>query len=455
MLFCWYFSSFILILSSFIISSISFLKLPWTSFTYESSKFTQELFTGKSTMPNYGQGDYSCINSISCHQGDNDLCELSTSLLLARQILLPFELIFIVFQFFIIERLILVLFRKPIGNSNFFLIIIWLCPIVKTVGILVFLLVANVSVDYNTTQDKVVKAEIGITLSFVCLGLSALGTIVLLIFKVHKNEQVRMPDDDLDVSKYLNSGLLLIMSFLFLILANIYPFGTFEEFDIVKIGLTSIKEIDGYSDNLSFECIAEQECQISDDTCRIYKALKSTRESSVFLESFCYLFGLMWLENYIIVITKTQYINKISLMCCPVLYFVLTFSNLLHFCLKGHVKITSECNISNFNTDWQICSDLGLIFFIVSLVFCFLALISFEFTILLYGKKKEAEAETQANLAMGTFDIKKVQNISTNQMDNSGIFTYNPNIIADQTISTLEASPNKIHLKQDQKLGHR
>lgn len=405
-------------------------------------------------MDTYGQGDYSCINSISCDQNDHDLCELSKSLLLARQIFLPFELAFIVFQFFIIERLILVLLRKPVGNSNFFLIIIWLCPIFKTIGILVFLLVANVSVDYNNTQEKVVKAEIGVTLSFVCLGLSALGTIVLLVFKVHKNEQPPMPDDDLDVSKYLNSGLLLVISFLFLILAHIYPVGSFEEFDKVKVGFTSIQQIDGYGDNLSFECIAQQECEFSDDTCMVYKALKSARESSVFLEAFSYIFGLLWLESYIIVITKSQYINKVSLMSFPVLYFILLFSNLLQFSIKGRVKITSECKISELNNNWQICSELGLVFFIVSIVFCFLALISFEFTILLYGKKREAEIENQNNLAMGTFDIKKVQAINTTQLDNSAIFTYNPNIVADQTISTLEASsPNK--QKHLQKLGHR
>ena len=445
MLFCWYLSSLILLVSSFLISSVSILKLPWTSFTYNNTKYTQELFSGKSSQEKYREGDYYCIESISCNSNNQDLCDISKNLHLARQLFLPFEICCLIMQLFIIERLILKLLRKPIGNSFFFLMIIWICPIIKTIGILVFLLIPKASLDTSNNEENTVKAEIAVFLLIASLCLLIVANVLLLVFKVYKSEQGNLQIEEVEINKFITSGFLLVLSFVLFLLANIYPAGTIDEYDIIELGLTDIKKIDEYENGLSFECIAEQECLMIKDICNVLKTFKSIRESSVYIEAFGYLFGLIWVENFVLLLLKTRYINKLSLIITPILYFVLNFSMLLLYCIKGRVNFTSGCKINSSKEDWNVCASKGILFYIVSLIFSFLSLITFEFNIILYTNKQEAGSITErpSIMAINTIEIKKIHASNVAHIDNSALFTYSHNILADQTVSTIEASSSK------------
>ena len=432
---------------SLIVSLTSLTSLPWTRFTHDSETYTHNLFSLQSSSSLYPKSDYDCLKSSTCPSSDKSLCALSEGLVLSRKVFLPFETIFLLFQILTIERLLLKLFNRPFGPSGFFLFLIWSIPLLKTIAIVTFLVISNVSVDSSNYQDNQIYAEIGIFLLFVSLATSFVATTIMLVKREHLTSKVWRSVEEFSPTRFLIPSFTLALSFVAYVLAHLYPVAGFQQFDEVWITMDQVRGNDEIQFGVNFACAAGSECRDDQETCNIFKALESARSTSKYFQYFSVLFGVIWVENLVHILANTKFSVNLSMILSPILYFAFLLSEFIVFAAKSHTSFQGQCQILEFKPDFNLCAGVGAIFYITSIIFCFLSIVFYLSALVIKFNFEESQKANQVRPVTSHDDIKKPYNKNSTDIDNSASNTA-PAIFdsSNQTIITYEEFSRPIHI---------
>ena len=431
--------------SSLIISLVSLNSLPWTRFTYDSEVYIHNVFYLQSSSHTYPKADYYCLKSLTCPSENKTLCALSESMVLSRKVFLTFEVLFLLFQILTIERLFLKLFNRSYGSSSFFLFLVWSIPFLKTIAIVTFLVISNVSVDSSNYQDNQIYAQIGVFLLFVSLVTSFIAAIIMLIKKVHLNTKVSTNNDDYSPTRFLMPSFILVLSFVAYVLAHVYPVASFQEYEQVWVTMDQVRDDENIHIGIDFACAAGSECRDSQETCNLFKSLESARNISKYFQYFSILFGILWIENLLHILTNTKFSVIASMVLTPLLYFAFLLCEFISFMVKSHTSFEGTCQITEFKEDFKLCAEIGSIFYITSIIFCFLSIIFYEGAIVIKLNFEENQRNNQVRPATSHDDLKKQYNKDMNDIDNSAMHTISAIVGSpDQTIITNEESSRPI-----------
>ena len=366
-------------------------------------------------------------------------------MVLSRKIFLIFEALFLLFQILTIERLLLKLFNRPFGPSSFFLFLIWSIPFLKTIAIVTFLVISNVSVDSSNYQDNQIYAQIGVFLLFVSLGTSFIAAVIMLIKKVHLNTKVCTNNEEISPTRFLMPSFILALSLVAYILAHVYPIASFQEYEQVWITMDQVRGDENIQNGINFACAAGNECRDSQETCNLFKALESARNISKYFQYFLILFGILWIENLIHILSNTKFSVNASLIFTPVFYFAFLLSEFISFMLTSHTSFEGTCQLTEFKEDFKLCAEIGSIFYITSIIFCFLSIVFYEGAIIIKFNFEENQRNNQVRPVTSHDDLKKHYNKDVSDIDNSAMHTISAIAgNADQTIITHEESSRPI-----------
>jgi hypothetical protein len=441
----WAITGLLLSLTSFLVSIIALTTLPWTSFTHDSETFTHNLFSLQSSSRSYPRADYFCLQSSACPSIDKTLCSLSENLVLGRKVLLPFECIFLLFEFLIIERLLLRLFQKPFGPSWFVLLLAWATPFLKTCGTVTFLVISNVSVDSSNKQDNQVYAETAVFLMFLEIFISFVRTIVVFWKKIHVPVKVFSNEPDWNSSRLVNPALMLVLSFLAMILAQIYPVASFQEFDNVTISFDKVLKSDEIFKGINFQCASGLECKEEQPTCDLFEGLEDASKYSRTIQYFSVLSGVIWTENLLMLLANYKFSVPLVVFSAPFVYFFSQMAEFITFMVTSHTRFSGNCKVSSFHDDWRLCSELGAVFFIVSLIFCFLSLLFFEFSLVIKSNQMESLRESQVRPGTSCEELKKEKTLDVTDLDNSAFQTV---AIISSPIQTIGLEESSRHMSK-------
>lgn len=376
--------AFILVLTSFALSVISILYTPWTSFTYNSEHFIHSLLQCDNCPSNYKYSDYECIKILSCQNKEEFLCELSKKLSQSSKIFFGFEICALIFQLLILKRLTLRAFNKKFGKTGLFLILVWILPLIKAVGLTVFIIDSSLS--FDDSEDSL-KPLIGIYLQFASTGTMLFASAVIMIFKLHLaykgiGKQYKVPH-----AKFLVSILLLMLAQVFYILSFVYPTGEYLEFDSVEIGKNFVLNSEISEERLSLNCAWGQECQFSEDVCDVYKILNQTSRVGLYLNCFMYLSLIFWIDGFFHLMMGTEFSAFLMNLLFPIFYSILMLVGIIYYSINSHIEFGSNCKIEDFAKNWSLCPKEGLDFYILSTIFVFLSSILYIFLYIKTVKK--------------------------------------------------------------------
>ncbi|OMJ92981.1 hypothetical protein SteCoe_4204 [Stentor coeruleus] len=432
-----------LLASCLVFSLYSLLSSSWTSFEIDSLVFKHGLMHSIKTPEQYNLADYKCLKVLSCDLAEaSELCNLSKKLETAKNIYLGFEVASIFIMIMLIERLVLIMLNKPYGNQKFFLALMWIFPLTKSSGIAAFLIVSNVNID-NSSKSEEVNSENGIYLAFTALSLSIASTITMIIARVYNTNRVIKLNITVPTSKFLNPFLMFLVSQSFYVLSKLYPTSSFNEFTLIKMNLYTVETLDNYH-NLPMSCAAGQTCSHSDDSCSIFSSLNSVSNTAFYIESLVYLFGFLWLEAFFHVLFKVNIGTKILNHFYPVLYIIMLIISLIFYIMKSHIQYGAECSIEDFDNGFKLCAELGTTFYIISVVFGSLTMITYQLIYSMFYAQNNFDNENKVmaepdDLKKPQFDqdmkVKNLDDADNTNADiksNSGTTVTDGNIIVNE-----------------------
>lgn len=435
--------SFLLVTSCFVLSMFSLLRAPWTSFESNDSRFEQSLFSSLQSPDEYDRADYTCLEALTCSGQDNDICSISQKLILARSVFLPFEVLSLATQVFILERLILKLFNKPFGSPNYFLFLIWAFPLFKAIGAVIFLILSDVSFDSSYSRGEV-KAEYGIYINFASIFASILASLLMIFFKVHKTGKLWRVQAKVSTGKFFNPMLMYLISQTLFILSNVYPTASYNEFNVVNINVEYVQSMDGYKDYMPIPCIAGQECKISEYTCKVFNSLSTTSNIVSNIRSVSYVFALLWGESFLHLLIKIRLGTNFLNFAYPILFVTFCIIGLVYYVIKANLGYGAKCNIEDFTDGWALCAELGTTFYIITVIFGFLTVITYVLIYAIYSTRAGFGREQKIMDDSPDDDLKK-DHLDKTQMDNNAVKTA-PNIIrqtTNMTVTTVQTLSNK------------
>ncbi|OMJ92827.1 hypothetical protein SteCoe_4371 [Stentor coeruleus] len=404
-------------------SLYSLLGSPWTTFEVNSLEFTHNLLHSLKTPALYDYADYQCLKEISCSSSENsDLCKISGKLVTAKTIYLIFEIISIFTMVMLIERLILKIVYRPYGSPKFFLFLMWVLPILKSAGITSFLIVSNVNIDQSSKSGEI-NSEYGIYLSLVALALSIASAICMIVGKVHRSMRVIKLQITTSTGKFINPFLMFLVTEVLFILSKVYPTASFNEFSEVTMNIQYVNEMNNYK-NLPMPCITGQECLVSEDGCNIFHSLDSVGNVVFYLEAIGYLFAFLWFEAFINLLLKVRLGTNFLNYSYPLIYMLNLLISLVYYAVKSKISYGAQCNIEDFNNDFILCAELGTTFYIITVVFATLTMITYQLTYAIFT----AGANPDRKIMDDPDDLKKPKN-------NDDVYVQDMDIVADKTSS--------------------
>ena len=431
--------SFTLVVSCMILSLYSTLRSPWTSFELDNSTYTHGLFYSVRVPDIYDKANYECLEALTCGETESDLCRISGKLASARNIFVVFEVISLVLQVFILERIALKFFNKPYGSANYFLFLIWALPIFKSLGTVLFLIFSDISFDSNPSRGEV-QAKEGVFINFGSIGASILASILMIVLKVHKTSRLWRVQIKVSTGKFLNPMLMFTLTHVMFILSNVYPVAEYNEFNEVKLNIDYVHSMDSYNDNLPIQCVAGQECQISPYSCKVFKSLSNTSNIVSYIRSITYLFAILWGESFIHLLVKIRLGTNFLNMTYPILYVIFSVTGLIYYAIMANLGYGVKCNIQDFETEWALCAELGTTFYIISIIFGFLTVVTYLLIYIIYSTRAGFGKEQKVIDEPSNIDLKKKMNLDRTEIDNSAIKTA-PNVKQppNSTISTVQS----------------
>lgn len=374
--------TFLLVTVCAVISLVSLVSSPWSTFKADSETYTNGLFKSLKAPDTYQQADYTCLKILSCADStDSDLCKISQKLYLARNYYIGFEISAVIIMILLSERLLLKAFNRPCGSPKFFLFLAWVFPVVKSSGILIFMLLSNISLE-NINKVNEITSEYGVYLAFTTLGLSIVCSAMIVIGKLHHSSRMAKNEITMSTSRFIKSAFILLISQVLLIISGIYPTASFNEFSKIILNVQYVKEINGLT-GLSFACVAGQECQIASKTCTIFKDLESIASTCSVLEGIGYFFLMLWIEAVVHLLLKIRLGTNMLNYSYPVLYVIFNFIGFIYYLAKGHISFGADCNIESFKDSYALCAELGTTFYIIGVIFTVLSLITYELVLMI------------------------------------------------------------------------
>jgi hypothetical protein len=261
----------------------------------------------------------------------------------------------------------------------------------------------------------------------------------MLVKREYLTTKVWKSVEEFSPTRFLVPSFILALSFVAYVLAHVYPVAGFQEFDEVWITMDQVRENEEIRLGVDFACAAGSECRDEQETCNVFKALESARSTSKYFQYFSVLFAVLWVENLFHILTNTRFSIPLSLVLCPVLYFAFQLSEFISFMLLSHTSFQGQCQILEFNKDFQLCAGLGSIFFITSIIFSFLSTIFYQSALIIKFNFEQNIKSNQVRPVTSHDDIKKPYTKNSTDMDNSASNTA-PAIFEspDHTIITYE-----------------
>ncbi|OMJ94245.1 hypothetical protein SteCoe_2580 [Stentor coeruleus] len=417
-----HFISLFLLSTCLILTLYSLLGSPWTSFEVNSLEFTHNLLFSLNSPDLYKYADYQCLKEISCPLSkDSDLCKISSKLVTAKKICLTFEIISIFTMIMLLERLILKIVNKPYGSPNFFLFLMWVLPILKSVGITSFIIISNVNMTQNSKSDEI-NSKYGIYLSLTSLALSIASAVCMIIGKVHKSKHVIKFKIITSTGRFVNPLLMLIVTEVLFILSKVYPTASFNGFSEITINIYYVNKMSNYN-NFSIPCVTGQECLVSQDECDIFHSLDSVGDIVFYLEAIGYLFVFLWLEASLNLLFKLRLGTNFLNYMYPLAYLVSLLASLIYYAVKSKVSYGAQCNIEDFNNDYVLCAEIGTTFYIISIVFATLTMITYQLMYAIFAVGSNADKKVITDIS----DFKMSKN------NNDEIHVQNIEKVAEKT----------------------
>ena len=401
-----------------ILSIVSLLSSPWTTFESDSLTFTHNLLNSVSTPSNYKYSDYTCLSSLSCKNPNNsDLCAISLKLEKARNIYLIFEIISLFIMLMIIERLIFKILNRPSGSVKFLLFLIWIFPLVKSIGLATFLIISNVSLD-NGNGSKDVKSESGVIISFTALGLSIAGSLLMIVGRISSSQKLIKLNINVPTSRFVNPLFIFTISQVLLILSIVYPTASYNDFSEITTNIHYVFHKDNFY-NLPMSCVAGQECQVLNQTCSIFDSLFTTEKILRIIEIISYGFLFLWIESFTHLLLKIRIGTNFVNYSYPVLYVIFKLIELIVYIASANISYGADCNIEEFTNGYQLCAEIGTTFYIIGTVFTFLSMIVYELSYGIYAAHSGTPTIGKV-VAEPEDDLKKnhVKELSITNLDN-------------------------------------
>ena len=436
--------SLLLVCSCGIISLISLLNSPWTSFEVDSLQFTHSLLKSLSAPGMYEQSDYSCLSNLACtDSSESNLCNISQKLARARSFYLGFELGALIITIFLAERLCLKLLNKPYGSPRFFLFLAWVFPLVKCTGLLCFLMLSNISLEKSSKSGEVIS-EYGIDLAFAALALCIVSSVVMIISKLHRPLRLTKIEIVVSTTRFLNPLLIFTISQVMLVLSSVYPTASYNEFSVITLNLHYVNQYESLQ-NLPIACITGQECQNSNEACVVFNALDSLEKSITVFEGIGYLFLVLWAEALVHLLLKLRIGTNALNYLYPVLYVICSSSGFVYYLVKSNVSYGANCNIENFGSEFQLCAELGTTFYMIGSIFTVLAMITYELAYAIYSATAGISMEGKIHIEPDDMKKAHVKELSITDLDKT----------ADKTSSEITTTKNNDDIINITQIDHR
>jgi hypothetical protein len=171
-------------------------------------------------------------------------------------------------------------------------------------------------------------------------------------------------------------------------------------------------------------CITGQECLISEDGCSIFHSLDSVGNVVFYFEAVGYLFAFLWLETFINLLLKVRLGTNFLNYMYPLAYMLALLLSLIFYAVKSKISYGAQCNIEDFNNDFVLCAELGTTFYIITIVFAALTMITYQLIYAIFT----AGANPDRKIMAEPDDLKKPK-------DNDKVYVQDMDHVADKTSS--------------------
>jgi hypothetical protein len=229
------------------------------------------------------------------------------------------------------------------------------------------------------------------------------------------------------------------------ILSNVYPTASYNEFTAVDINIDYVQTMDGYKENMPIPCIAGQECKISEYTCKVFNSLSTTSNIVSSIRTVSYVFAILWGESFLHLLIKIRLGTNFLNFAYPVLYITFCVIGLIYYAVRANLGYGAKCNIEEFTNGWELCAELGFTFYIITVIFGFLTVITYVLIYAIYSTRAGFGREQKIMDDTPDDDLKKKNHLDQTELDNNAVKTA-PNIIrqtTSQTVNTVQTLANK------------